>query len=194
MREADPNFQKVRALIEARIRFELFEKQNGATDPKYIGQAGAITEAGVVLLSASLQTFVEEVFLECSEKLFGRQLEGIELKTYKESWKRWGNPSPKHIRRLFRRLGVIDVLSDLGDNRLITPEFLKTLDQLNQVRNDIAHGEKIKVDGTHFSLGLSKLQSWLKIVEDGAKNFRFNALHCCGLRGPDTNGEVKFVS
>ena len=42
----------------------------------------ALNRACVVMLSSSLQAFVGEVFLACSEKAFGRKLNGNERKDY----------------------------------------------------------------------------------------------------------------
>ena len=74
----------------------------------------ALNQACVVMLSASLQAFVGDVFLACSEKAFGRELQNDERNAYISTWSRWGNPSDKNIIVLFRRLGVHDVFDELS--------------------------------------------------------------------------------
>jgi hypothetical protein len=179
-----PDFEasKVAALVEARKRFWLFDQQQGARDPKFVGEGNAINEAGAVLLSAEIQAYLEQLFIECSEKLFGRKLSQADLKSYRETWSRWGNPSPQNVRRLFRRLGIIDVFLELGGNQVIPEGYINFLEELNQVRNDIAHGEEPKINGQKVELSLPMLEGWLRLAERGTKSLRFNVLYCCDLQ------------
>lgn len=191
MSNAALNVEKVEVLIEAAMRFYLYDPDQ--SDPKFSGHEIAINEAAVVLLSSTLQTFFEGVFVECSEKLFRRKLSGLELKDYMETWSRWGNPSPANIKRLYRRLGIPDVLQDLGENGLIKEDFRSGLDEINQVRNRIAHGNCPTINGQPVSISLSRLRGWIQISKTGSKNFRFHALYCCGLPSTQSDQTPKLM-
>ncbi|MEQ6202140.1 HEPN domain-containing protein [Sulfitobacter sp. HNIBRBA2951] len=122
-------------------------------------QGAALNKASVVLLSAVLQAFVEEVFWDCSRHLFGT-FNPSQSKNYRESWSTWGNPNPKNITRLFRRIGVDDIFEGLSWRGQSTIQFKNNLNQINEVRNTIAHGAPIIIDGKPFNLTLSKIESW----------------------------------
>ena len=77
-------------------------------------EGAAINRACVVLLSATLQAYVSDVFISCSFKAFGYELQGQALKNYCATWSRWGNASSENIVRLFRRLGVDDIFTGLS--------------------------------------------------------------------------------
>ncbi len=139
-------------------------------------QGLALNKACVVLLSSTLQAFVEEVFLDCSNKAFGKNLAGDELKNYRATWSRWGNPSDKNITALFRRLGVDDVFTGLSWQGQGTPALKKNLDRINQVRNKIAHGSAITVDGSPFPLHLYQIEKWRNIADTFGGKFPGHAM------------------
>lgn len=131
----------------------------------------ALNKACIVLLSAALQSYVEDVFLECSFKAFGRTLVNDELKNYRATWSRWGNPNPNNITTLFRRLGVDDVLEGLKWQKQSTLQLKNTLDAINQVRNCIAHGSDIKVDKKDFPLHLARIRRWRNTCDQFGARF-----------------------
>ncbi len=135
----------------------------------------ALNKACVVLLSASLQSFVEDVFLTCSFKAFGRALLDDELKNYRATWSRWGNPNPSNVTTLFRRLGVDEVLSGLSWQKQSTTQLKRTLDAINQVRNCIAHGSDITIDKAEFPLHLAKIRRWRNTCEQFGARFEAHA-------------------
>jgi hypothetical protein len=131
----------------------------------------ALNKACVVLLSAALQSYVEDVFLICSFKAFGRTLIDDELKNYQATWSRWGNPNPGNITTLFRRLGVDDILAGLSWQKQSTAQVKNTLDAINQVRNCIAHGSDIKVNKKDFPLHLAHIRRWRNSCEQFGARF-----------------------
>ncbi|WP_223631969.1 hypothetical protein [Rhodobacter sp. TJ_12] len=136
----------------------------------------ALNRACVIMLSSAMQAYVGEVFLKCSEKAFGRTLEGDEREQYIKTWSRWGNPSDANIRGLFLRLGVNDVFDGLSWQGQSTTTLKKTLNKMNQVRNRIAHGEDITVDGKPFALTLYQVQRWRKVSGTFGERFEGHAL------------------
>lgn len=139
-------------------------------------EGAALNRACVVLLSATLQAYVSDVFVSCSNKTFGRELQGEELSNYRATWNRWGNPNPANITQLFRRLGINDILDGLSWQRQSTKALKKNLDQLNQVRNRIAHGQELMVDGASFSLTLNRILRWRNVSEKFGEYFEGHAL------------------
>lgn len=170
------NLTSIDELINARR--ELHGGERGAPIKLKDGsrEGAAINRACVVLLSATLQAYVSDVFLSCSNKAFGRDLEGQELKNYCATWSRWGNASPDNIVSLFRRLGVDDIFAGLSWGGQPTDKLKDNLDAINQVRNRIAHGGKITVNGANFSLTLNKIQRWRQISETFGQKFGPHAL------------------
>jgi|GEM_PF-1581375 hypothetical protein len=136
-----------------------------------VRQGDALNRACVVLLSATLQGYVEEVFMECSEHAFGEYTED-EAKRYRNTWSRWGNPSPSNITNLFRRIGIDDVFDGLSWQGQGTEALKKNLDELNQVRNRIAHVVPIAVNGRPFALTLAKIIRWRNVSERFGVKFK----------------------
>ncbi|WP_323784125.1 HEPN domain-containing protein [Thalassovita sp.] len=181
MRNCQINLANVDDLIEARIRFHLFEQKMTEAVPDWERDGKAIVQAGIVLLSASFQAFVEDVFLECSEKAFGKMLSGKNLKNYRETWRNWGNPNPDNIVRLFRRLGCDDVFENLSLRDPTKEDFLKTLVTLNSARNCIAHGKPTKHSGKRLDVNLAGLREWRRQIDVGSRAFRVCAMRQSGI-------------
>lgn len=136
----------------------------------------ALNRACVVMLASSLQAYVGEVFIACSEKAFGRALNQNERKAYVATWSRWGNPSDENIITLFRRLGVHDVFDGLSWQGQATDTLKSNLDRINQVRNRIAHGAEITVDGQPYALRLNNITRWRDIANTFGERFEAHAL------------------
>ena len=170
------NLQSVDELISARQN--LHGGQVGAPVILADGnrEGAALNRACVVLLSATLQAHVSDVFISCSNRIFGRELRGQELTNYRATWNRWGNANSSNIIQLFRRLGVDDILDGLSWQRQSTKTLKQNLDQLNQVRNGIAHGQELRVDGNLFSLTLNRIQRWRNVSEKFGEFFEDHAL------------------
>lgn len=131
-------------------------------------QGASVNRSCVVLLTALLQTYVEEVFTEAGTRL----LPNLHPGTYRDSFARWGNPSADNIRRLFHRLGVEDIFSGLSWKNCPNPNVRNRLNRLNQIRNGIAHGrEHLRVDGQPFSLNLIEVQGYRNFAEQFGSRF-----------------------
>lgn len=148
--------------------------------PKKLNDGGlegaAINRACVVLLSATLQEYVSEVFIRCSNKAFKRELQGLELKHYRATWDQWGNPNPANTIKLFRRLGVDDIFAGLSWQGQSTDTLKKNLDTINQVRNRIAHGGEISVNGIVSPLRLNHISRWREVSKTFGERFEVHAL------------------
>jgi hypothetical protein len=119
--------------------------------PKY----HALNEAGIVLLSAYLEGFIEELHTMVMHELMGKTLKSTRVlkildKLSKQACWDFKNPAPHKIKRLFRVCGIEDIFSDRS---LKTGELRDFVD----LRNKIAHGEPEEVEGT-------SAERWPKIV------------------------------
>lgn len=140
-------------------------------------EGSALNRACVVMLTSAMQAYVEDVFLACSQKAFGHTLNDVELKDYEATWSRWGNPSDANIIRLFRRLGIHDVFDGLSWQGQTTATLKTTLNKINQVRNRIAHGEALQINGVTYSLSLNQVQRWRRTCSIFGDRFEQHALN-----------------
>ncbi len=107
------------------------------------------------MLSALLQSFVEEVFQEISVEFL--EIDAAGQPNYRKSFSRWGNPSDANIVALFLRLGVTDILLDLTWQRISNERIRSNLKQLNELRNQIAHGRRdLRWRNQRYSLSLAE--------------------------------------
>ena len=151
---AELNLHYVNELIEVRQ-----EQHGGNQGAPYIvngHRVGAsLNRSCVVMLSALLQSFVEEVFFETSVELLG--IEDNAQSVFRKSFSRWGNPSDQNVRALFNRLGIGDVLADLSWRGCRRGRVNENLRQLNELRNQIAHGgQYLRWQNRPYSLSLAE--------------------------------------
>ena len=67
----------------------------------------------------------------------------------------WGNPSEENIRGLFLKIGAPDVFDGLSWRKRPTSEVRRKLNELNNVRNQIAHGSRqLRLNNQPYSLNL----------------------------------------
>ena len=103
----------------------------------------ALNRSCIVLLSALLQTYVEGVYKGEAQHTFVRLVPDAQWNTYWAQLSRWGNPSDSNIVTLFLRLGIPDVLAGLSWQRITNQRIRGNLKLLNEIRNDIAHGNAV---------------------------------------------------
>lgn len=166
---AELDLHYVNELIEVR------ENQHGGFPgaPEIINghRVGAsINRSCIVMLSALLQSFVEEVFQETSIAYL--QIEEDGRAAYRKSFSRWGNPSDQNIKLLFLRLGITDVLDDLGWHRITNDRIRANLRDLNHLRNQIAHGTRdLRFNQQRYSLSLAEVKRFRNFTWTFADRF-----------------------
>ena len=159
----------VNELIEVR------ENQHGGYPgaPEIINghRVGAsINRSCIVMLSALLQSFVEEAFQEASVEFL--DIAEVGRVPYRKSFSRWGNPSDANIKSLFLRLGIADVLDELGWQRITNDRIRTNLQNLNHLRNQIAHGTRdLTLNGQRYSLSLAEVKRFRNFVWTFADRF-----------------------
>ena len=136
----------------------------------------SITRSCVVMLSALLQAYVEEVLVSCAVELLPRLADQNNLEKFRKSRYLVGNPNQENINRAFLRLGCRNVLADISWQKSNNDTVLLRLKELNQLRNDIAHGRStLRIDGNPVSLRLAKVASLRNFVKNFGKRFEDHA-------------------
>ena len=136
-------------------------------------RAGAsLNRSCVVLLSALLQTFVEKVFESEVKYVFPSLSADPQWQSYWNQMHRWGNPSDGNIKNLFLKIGIVDVLTGLSWQRTNTAKIKENLKLLNEIRNQIAHGDQqLKFSGQPYSLTLAEVVRLRNFVENFGMRF-----------------------
>jgi hypothetical protein len=141
-----------------------------------VREGESLNRSCVVMLSAQLQGYIEEVFKSCAVKAIPALATDAVWVAYWKQLDRWGNPNPGNIKNLFLRLGVTDVLGGLSWNNCTNNAVRLRLDHLNQIRNDIAHGGALRVDNTAYSLTLVKAKAFRDFSHQFGQRFEAHAL------------------
>ena len=138
-------------------------------------EGASLNRSCIVLLSAQLQGYVEEVFEVCAKQAIGKLQNPVLWEAYWKQLERWGNPNPGNVNALFLRIGIRDVLAGLNWQKCNNSTVKKKLDHLNQIRNDIAHGGEITVDGKVENLTLASVERYRDFVAAFAQRFEAHA-------------------
>ncbi len=137
----------------------------------------SINRSCIVMLSALLQGFVEDVFIECSKQVLPRLATDQAVEKYRKTFRRWGNPNPNNIRALFGRIGIVDVLDGIRWRNCANATVLSKLDAINQIRNSIAHGRlEITVNGQPSRLSLIVVSNYRNFAEAFGNRFEQHAI------------------
>lgn len=129
----------------------------------------------IVMLSALMQAYVEEVFQDAARRRFpalAGNANTLDFQAYWRQVKGWGNPSDQNIKGLFLKIGVPDVFVGLSWQRTTNADIRRKLDVLNQVRNDIAHGARqLRVNNQPYALDLAKVVAFRNFSEQFGARF-----------------------
>lgn len=134
-------------------------------------QGSALNQACVFMLSATLQAYVEDTYVEASSLLRAANPAHQNLAQDRDDIQRWGNPSPSNITRLFQRLNIPDVLAGLSWQKQSNAALRNNLDELNQLRNDIAHVDDLRINGVRYRLKLNRISRWRAVCEKFGREF-----------------------
>lgn len=112
-----------------------------------------LNEATIVLLSAYLEGFVEELHAEAIGQLLHEKIQqaGVLEALLDYAHRQFGNPTPDKIVSLFSTCGFKDMISSLGPDEAKIRRFVK-------IRNKIAHGEHVSISG-------EEVETWVETVK-----------------------------
>lgn len=131
----------------------------------------ALLRSTTLMISAMVQTSVEETFKQALRREF-ETYNDTQLEHYwKEVNRTSGNPSPNNIEKMFFRIGFPKVLDGLSWKKRNNNSVRQTLDRINQVRNRIAHGQPLAIDGFTIRLNRPMIVGWRNFAEQFCKRF-----------------------
>ena len=165
------NLAYVNELIDARI--EQHGGERGAPRVEGGVRIGAsLNRSCVVMLSAMLQSYIEEVFQEAAMEILPALDDEETCRQYWKQMRDWGNPNSSNIKALFLKIGIPDVLDGITWQRTTTDQIVIKLNTINQLRNDIAHGrERLAVNGRTYSLSLQKVKGLRNFADNFGRRF-----------------------
>jgi hypothetical protein len=118
-------------------------------------QVQALNKAAVALLSGHLQGFVKDIYEESAHALLGGHVRDVTVAT--NAAPTAGNPNTRNIKKLFSTLGFDEILNGISWQKCSNQTLLKRLNDFNELRNDIVHGESMNVKKATVT---SYLSSW----------------------------------
>lgn len=125
-------------------------------------KGAAVTRAGIVLLAAAMEAFVEDLYEETA-RLVWPDASAAELKVlFDNTSQRLNNADVRKTELLFFNLGLPWALEGVRWQKFSNATFKKSLNALVEKRNQIAHGNK---QGT---ARLAQLKSWKALVTNYA--------------------------
>jgi RiboL-PSP-HEPN len=153
--ELDRALQDVKQVIDAHVA--LTGGGVGAP-PKSLG--APVTRAGVVLLVAATEAFVEDLFKEAVDLIWPTHPNKVAFVEATVGIRAFANPSVHKTNMLFFNLGIPWVLDEIRWQKRTNKSFVDSLTLLIKRRNEIAHGAKPRA-----SVQLRQLRAWRRLIE-----------------------------
>jgi hypothetical protein len=120
-------------------------------------KGAALTRAGVVLLTAALEAYVEDLFEESVKLIMPTRSNEEYSELFERTSKRLNVADVYNTNFLFFNLGIPWVLDCIRWQKFSNRSFRKTLNKLVDTRNKIAHGSQPRVR-------LAALKKWRGFV------------------------------
>lgn len=139
-------------------------------------EGASINRSCIVMMSALLQAYVQDVFKVCAKEALPTLNTDAVWDAYWKQMKGWGNPSADNIKTLFLKIGVSDVFDGLGWRNCGNTVVRSRLNQLNHVRNSVAHGAAVlRINDANYALTLAKVKIFRNYAEQFADRFEQHA-------------------
>jgi hypothetical protein len=150
-----------RALVDVKQVIDAHVAITGGGAGRPAQKLGApVTRAGVVLLVAATEAFVEDLFAEAVDLIWPTHPNKMAFVEATVGQRAFANPSVHKTNMLFFNLGIPWVLEDIRWQKRTNKSFLDSLTLLIKRRNEIAHGAKPRV-----SVQLRQLRAWHRMIE-----------------------------
>ena len=141
-------------------------------------EGASINRSCIVMLSALLQSYIQEVFERGAKQALPALTADDVWKAYWKQMKGWGNPSADNTKTLFLKIGIHDIFDGLSWQRCDNSTVRSRLNQLNHVRNSIAHGATtLRINDTDYALTLAKVKTFRNFAEIFASRFETHVLN-----------------
>jgi RiboL-PSP-HEPN len=134
----------------------------------------ALNRAGIVLLTAHLEGYVEDLFEEGATALASNSFDMNEYDVHAfvaQATGSFRSPKPQNIKDLFTRLGLTDVLGTVQWGNLLNSDVRKRLGDLVALRNEIAHGEQPSVTRAQLSSGVIFVRNLARNLDKRLYNY-----------------------
>ena len=129
-----------------------------------VAEVEALNRAAIVLLSAHLEGYLEDLYAEAASSLLRGRVKDL-LSLVADGQEMFRNPQPGHVERLFRSIGLPKVLERVSWQRATNDSVRKRLSDYTDIRNKIAHGER------EIRVRKSKVVGFKKFVRVFAEKF-----------------------
>lgn len=123
-------------------------------------QGAAITRGGVVLLAATVEAFVEDLFDEAVDKIFAGRPDAQRNDLKSKTSGNFANATTYKIDSLFFAVGVPWITERIRWQKFSNASFTTSLNGLIKSRNAIAHGDRPRP-----GIRLRQLRAWRTMVE-----------------------------
>lgn len=120
-------------------------------------QGQAITRAGIVLLCAALEGYVEELFAECVPLLYKAFTPQQIADVYQRTKERMHNPDRATIDALFTAIGVTNIMAQVRWQKCSNKAVTDWLDKFVKARHTIAHGKHPTLRYSQFKAARGKV-------------------------------------
>jgi len=126
-------------------------------------QVEALNRASIVLLSAHLQGYIDDVYAEAAHALLNTKIRDVDA-LVERARKSFRNPRSEAIDQLFCSIGVSKVLDSISWRKASNSTVKQRLAAYVKLRNRIAHGEE-------ESVKKEKVEGFRRFVELFAQKF-----------------------
>lgn len=127
-------------------------------------QGAAVTRSGVVLLAASFEAFVEDLFEKAADVVYHGWTAGQRNQFLKETSERLNNASVFKSNFLYFNLGIPWVFNGIRWQKFTNASVQAQVDAMVTMRNRIGHGGQPTVQ-------LKTLRYWRNMIENLAPRF-----------------------
>lgn len=127
-------------------------------------QGAAISRAGIVLLAASFEAFVEDLFEEAADIVYLGWTADERRAFIKQTSKRLNNADVFKTNYLYFNLGIPWVFNGIRWQKFSNPTLIREVNKLVDTRNQVAHGGQP-------TMRLASVRYWKRMIENLAPRF-----------------------
>ena len=126
-------------------------------------EVDALNRAAMVLLSAHLQGYIEDVYSEVARAMLGDKVKDVDA-LVEQALSNFSNPHAYRIASLFASIGLPNIMDDLSWQKASNQTIKRRLTDYIRIRNSIAHGSQERITKP-------KVAEFKRFVEVFARNF-----------------------